>query len=213
MDFSKSAELISEFLGLNEDLMPSSISKLASKDRKEKIIDKLKTAYNKPDRPKSPSTVPDHVVSMILEGFYGYPAERLEAMKKEHQDAMAAENIVGGLLERYLSEELMSQGWVWCCGETVKKIDFIKRGENGFVALQVKNRDNTENSSSSAIRTGTEIKKWFRTKSRTGQSNWENFPDEIAKFKISEVGFREFVTRRMIKAKGVVADDSDSLFS
>ena len=212
MDFSRSAEIIAEFLELNHDLMPSSISKLAPIDRKGKIVDKLKNAFHKTDRPRSPSTVPDHVVSMILEGFYGYPTERLEAMKKEHQDAMAAENVVGGLLERYLAEELMTQGWVWCCGETVRKIDFIKREKNGFIALQVKNRDNTENSSSSAIRVGTEIKKWFRTKSRTGESNWEKFPDESAKSKLSEIGFREFVTRRMNIVKEVVADRPDSLF-
>ncbi len=212
MDFWGSAELIAEFLELNQDLIPASISKLAVNDRKEKIVEKLKNAFHKPDRPKSPSTVPDHVVSMILEGFYGYPADRLEAMKKEHQDAMAAENIVGGLLERYLAEELMSQGWVWCCGETVSKIDFIKRGESGFIALQVKNRDNTENSSSSAIRAGTEIKKWFRTKSRTGESNWGKFPDEIAKSKLSEKGFREFVSKRMKMVKGAAAARPDSLF-
>lgn len=50
-------------------------------------------------------------------------------------------------------------------------------------AVQVKNRDNTENSSSSAIRQGTTIEKWFRTYSkpsrkRATNTNWENFPEE-----------------------------------
>lgn len=73
---------------------------------------------------------------------------------------MASENIVGDLLERYLAEKLEPCGWIWCSGTSVKAVDFIhydnEKDEWGL--LQVKNRDNTENSSSSKIRDNTPIK-------------------------------------------------------
>lgn len=80
---------------------------------------------------------------------------------------MAAENMVGYLLELYISTALEEHGWIWCAGDFVRAVDFIKRNSNGqWEAVQIKNRDNTENSSSSAIRNGKEIKKWFRSYSK-----------------------------------------------
>ena len=39
-------------------------------------------------------------------------------------------------------------GWIWCSGTSVKAVDFIHYDEknNEWNLLQVKNRDNTENS-------------------------------------------------------------------
>ena len=64
--------------------------------------------------------------------------------------------------------------------------------------MQVKNRDNTENSSSSAIRNGTEIQKWFRTfskpsRNRSSNTNWENFPEAEFRDQLSEEGFLQFI--------------------
>ncbi|MFM7980465.1 MAG: SinI family restriction endonuclease, partial [Candidatus Fonsibacter sp.] len=59
--------------------------------------------------------------------------------------------------------------------------------------FQIKNRDNSENSSNSAIRNGTEIKKWFRSFSRTGATNWSKLPVEMSQYGLSEEGFMEFV--------------------
>lgn len=62
---------------------------------------------------------------------------------------MCAENYAGNLLERYLDSVLRKNDWCWCCGDFVKAIDFIGKDDNGkWQALQIKNRDNTENSSS-----------------------------------------------------------------
>jgi len=153
--------------------------------------------------PSNPSTVPDPMVSHILELFYGYSHDKAIDMKTEHQHAMAAENYVGDLLESYISSEAEQFGWVRCVGNTVRAIDFIKKTSNGWLTLQIKNRDNSENSSSSSVRAGTSIKKWFRTFSRTGETNWENFPDENLSDRLSEDGFQRFVTsyREFIKAK------------
>ena len=67
--------------------------------------------------------------------------------------------------------------------------------------LQVKNRDNSENSSSSAIRAGTIIEKWFRTFSRRAGSNWAAFPDESLRAQLSEEAFKDFVKEYLRELK------------
>lgn len=157
-----------------------------------------------PKEPKKPTTVPDEMVSFILENYFNLPKENLERAKQEHLLSMAAENLIGYLLERYLASVMEPRGWTWCSGSTVKAVDFIKppTGDNEkWVLLQVKNRDNSENSSSSAIRNGTEIKKWFRTFSRQPKFNWSAFPDAEILPLISEEGFRSYVKDYLEKLK------------
>ena len=56
-----------------------------------------------------PTTVPDEVVSIVLNISFNIQPENLERIKEEHRFSMAAENIVGDLLERYLN----AKGWGW----------------------------------------------------------------------------------------------------
>jgi hypothetical protein len=184
-----------QFLVANAELLPKPRGKIVigSEDH----ISRMAKAYiqaRETNTPKQPETVPDPLVSFILKSYFLVDEARLENAKIEHQWAMAAENMVGDLLERYLAKILEPQGWVWCAGSVAKAVDFIKPldGEQ-WIALQVKNRDNSENSSSSAIRVGTEIAKWFRTFSRTGKTNWEAFPDINSRDLLSENGFHDFV--------------------
>lgn len=148
-----------------------------------------------PKRPEPPSTIPDEMVSFVLEHYFNVPRNSIERVKKEHALSMGAENIVGNLLEHYLASVLEPLGWIWCAGSLVKAIDFIKPPVNKeeWILLQVKNRDNSENSSSSAIRTGTAIEKWHRTFSKKPGSNWPAFPEPTARNLLSEQGFRDFV--------------------
>lgn len=157
-------------------------------------------SYRRSDFPVQPSTVPDEMVSVIMENAYGYSKEECQRIKLEHQHAMCAENCVGNLLERYLDSKLRDSHWSWCCGEFVKAVDFIGRNEkNEWVALQIKNRDNSENSSSSAIRDGTRIQKWFRSfskdiaKGRPSFTNWDNLPSLMQGYDLNEEGFKSFV--------------------
>ena len=150
-----------------------------------------------PNEPKPPSTVPDELVSVVLNSYFNIPKGDLGRIKREHQLSMSSEGIVGDLLERYIASVIELHSWVWCSGEVVKSVDFIKAPINRsdvWVALQVKNRDNSENSSSSAIRRGTSIKKWYRTKSRTGATMWPVFPDSIAAKSLSEEGLQKFAS-------------------
>ena len=86
-----------------------------------------------------------------------------------HNLFMAAENIQGGLLEEYIAQKITPYGFIWCLGNVLHAVDFCNR--EGTFLLQVKNKYNTENSSSSNIREGTPIKKWHRLAVRTTAGN------------------------------------------
>ena len=147
-----------------------------------------------------PKTIPDPMVSVILNVRYGVEKDRLDQVKQEHALSMVAENAVGELLERYISDAMGGTGWVWVSGSLIKAIDFIRRKGGGFEELQIKNRDNSENSSSSAIRKGTTIKKWCRTKSKTGETMWDYFPvDADFDGDLSEEGFQRWVADYLSK--------------
>jgi hypothetical protein len=147
-----------------------------------------------PKKPKPPETVTDRIVEMVLQQWFEHPQEKLEDISRTHKDAMGAENIVGDLLERYLANRLEPVGYVWCSGSVVKKIDFIRVFSSKVELLQIKNRSNSENSSSKSVRDGTNIRMWFRAFSHKDVFNWDNFPDERNKLLLSEDGFRKFVT-------------------
>lgn len=108
-----------------------------------------------------------------------------------HGDFMVLENKVGKILEHYLAARLEPLGWVWCSGDFVDKIDFVKivSGKD-YELLQVKNKDVTENSSSSKGR-GT-VPKWARLKSKKAVTDWQNFPDSDARKLVSESDFLSY---------------------
>lgn len=122
-----------------------------------------------------PRTSTDHLVATILHSYFNVPLELMPQAYDLHLKAMAAENSIGILLERFIASVLEPHGWIWCSGNTVRAVDFIEP-ELGLL-LQIKNRDNSENSSSSKIRQSSEISKWFRLYSRRlGAANWDCFP-------------------------------------
>ncbi len=154
------------------------------------------SGYRRSDFPAIPGTVPDEMVSIVMKFAYDYPEDKLEEIKLTHQHSMCAENCVGALLERYINSVLKKHDWHWCCGDFVKAIDFISKNKDGkWIPLQIKNRNNTENSSSSAIRNGTDITKWFRSHSTKGGTNWNNIPVTMKGYGLSEKNFISFVEK------------------
>lgn len=139
---------------------------------------------------KEVSTVADPAVDVILRAFAGV-SENLDTVVLHHRRSMAAENLLGELLERYLAERLETQDWIRCAGNTARAVDFLK--DDLSVVLQVKNRSNSENSSSSAIRKGTEIIKWYRINASNGKTNWENFPLQTQRDDFSEDNFHAYI--------------------
>lgn len=185
---------------LSETLKPEDWEKFGAKS----LTDHAKS-YAKSRRVKPPGasrTKSDPLVSLVLNIYFEIPAEKLETIAAEHKYSMQAENMVGDLLERYIASVTEPLGWIWCSGSTVKAADFIKKhGNDGWTLLQVKNRDNSENSSSKAIRDGTDIKHWFRTFSQTGAKNWEEFPEPGASEYLSEQGFVNFASNYLTELK------------
>ena len=65
--------------------------------------------------------------------------------------------------------------------------------------LQIKNRSNSENSSSAAIRIGTDIQKWYRIKAESGHTNWDKLQKDTGVV-LSEDDFYAFI-RRIARAQ------------
>lgn len=204
-EFSIELQVIANFLISNVDLAPKPTRghEFGSEEYWERLAHKF-VHGRKPRAPQEPVTVPDSMVSVILQEYFGLDENVIAKVAKEHSLSMAAENIVGDLLERYIASKLEPLGWVWCSGEVVKKVDFLaaRKGRSfEWVPVQVKNRDNSENSSSSSVRAGTSIVKWFRTFSRTGKTNWECFPEEVDDLILSEAAFQEYARSYLGKLK------------
>lgn len=195
---------IVEFLMYSPQSAPTFRGKHAPEIGSEEYIKRLAISFCNSRAARSPSppeTVPDKMVSVILNEYFNVEEDGLNRIAIEHSLSMGAENFVGELLERYLASVLEPLGWVWCSGSVVKAADFIKDTGSNWHVLQVKNRDNSENSSSSAIRNGTDIKKWFRTFSKKPGSNWTAFPDDVARNSLSEDGFVLFTKKYLLSLK------------
>ncbi len=139
----------------------------------------------------SPGTVADPIIEEIIGSrIPALDNDDLNKITYAHRLGMSAENILGLILEEYLSENLKEFGWHCAWGETVKSVDFVH--EDGRL-LQIKNRSNSENSSSSAVRHGTEIKKWFRIKADRVEYMWESLNTICGTTNLSEESFIKFV--------------------
>lgn len=155
---------------------------------------------------KDVRTVPDPAVDAVLEAFGHVPRRDLAAFSEHHRRSMAAENKIGDLLEAYLAEVLEPRGWIWCCGNLIVGVDFFKpaamaRGrEVERMLLQVKNRSNSENSSSKRIRElvamlgcPVQITEWHRCRALDGDTCWDSLVDNSDVSIASEDAFHDFV--------------------
>lgn len=133
---------------------------------------------NKPSQrvanPKSSCS--DPAVRRIVQEIQSWTKVEVENAEQNHNLFMSAENVQGNLLEEYIASQVRPYGYFWCQGNVLRAIDFCNSDGSHFI--QIKNKDNSENSSSSNIREGTEITKWFRlgTQHRDGNAtpyyNW-----------------------------------------
>ena len=183
---------ICQFIAQHPDRLSKQIYAMDA-DFFEKTAKYYFNAYRKIDIPKKSSTIPDAMIDIIMGKIYGYSKNEIEFIKKTHQYTMGIENCIGNLLERYIDSVLRKHNWSWCCGSIVKATDFIYFDGIIWHEIQIKNRDNSENSSSSAIRYGTTIDKWFRSFSKKTETNWHNLPNIMQNYGLSEAGFTSFV--------------------
>lgn len=161
---------------------------------KEKFLHIFGNGYfNRPSNRTSNQsrTVPDPLVLRLISNRISEISEEDEKfIGIGHKLAMAAENIIGAILEEYIHNSLINFGWSACWGSCIKAVDFCS--SDGKL-LQVKNKSNTENSSSNKIRNSTDIVKWFRFNASNGNTKW----DELNRLTtgentMSEEDFRTF---------------------
>ena len=118
---------------------------------------------------KKTGTVPDGIIDEIINTRVPrFTKKDISLIRFGHRLSMAAENILGLILEEYIHSRVIDHGWSCCWGNSMKSVDFCSQHK----MLQVKNRSNTENSSSNKIRSGTRIEKWFRVNAINGRTNW-----------------------------------------
>ncbi|MCS6813366.1 MAG: SinI family restriction endonuclease [Cyanobacteria bacterium] len=150
-----------------------------------------------------PGTVADPIVSVIINArLTGLTTEHLELIKYAHRLSMSAENIQGLLLEEFLAGQLADYGWYCCWGDLVRHVDFCN--VDGSL-LQVKNRSNSENSSSSKVRINRPIEKWYRVDARTGSYRWSDFNNRYNTNRFSEENFVIFVQQVLIRNPDALA--------
>ena len=137
------------------------------------------------------STVPDPLVLSLLHARIGRLSDnQLQLIGIGHKVAMAAENIIGKILEEYIHFSLINHGWSICWGNCITAVDLCS--DNGDL-IQIKNRTNTENSSSNKIRNGSNIQVWHRMNAHTGETNWKKLNEMTTGMPLmSEDGFTAF---------------------
>ena len=170
----------------------SGVRKFSSRWIQVKAEHFVKERKTKP--PKVTELVTDPLIETICTLYFEVQDSGL--LIEHHKKGMAAEQVTGSLLEEYIASKIEPIGWVWCTGKMVKATDFIEFPDSSDekpTLLQIKNRSNSENSSSSAIREGTEIIEWHRMDAVSGNTHWDKIPNVLSKVNVSESDFHEFV--------------------
>lgn len=155
-----------------------------------------------------PGTVSDPIIEKIIGARISeLTKDDLNKINYAHRLGMSAENILGLILEEYLADNLESRGWHCAWGETVKSVDFVH--EDGRL-LQIKNRSNSENSSSSAVRNGTQIEKWFRIKADRIEYMWASLNEICGTTALSEDSFVRFVQTTLTSNPACLAVEQEN---
>ena len=208
MNIDEEFEIIKEFAKANKDMFADGGNVLLNRSKKndyfsEKHLKQIKESFitSRNFKNSEVSTVPDEAVYIYIKGKLNKSDEEIDAIKEAHNIGMNVEDLIGHTLEEYIYSKSSDQGWIWCSGNILRSIDFIKKevdGENiNWQMLQVKNSDNSENSSSRKVREGTPIKHWFRRFSKRKAHNWEKLNIILGMESLSEENFLEFLKKKI----------------
>ena len=140
-----------------------------------------------------PGTVPDELVAEVLEILCGVdPNSRRAIQRQYNQQKQVEQKILGIFLELYILKHSFDFGWVQT-GNCIRGTDMIKKNADGsWFKLQIKNSDNTTNSSSASFIADKALT-WRRRNSTKGTQYWQDFPDLNVKPNLSEDGFKKFI--------------------
>ena len=182
MNADQEFELIKNFV--NDEMgifrKPSIKSKFKYNDSEHHASLKKKFLNSRSSKIKiiEPETITDDALWEFIRLQKSLTKERVNEFAKYHKIAMSVETKLGTLLESFIYKYAKDHDWIWCSGSILQDIDFIKKdikdnNNHNWIALQVKNSDNSENSASSRVRDGTNIIKWFRRLSKVkNKDNW-----------------------------------------
>ena len=158
------------------------------------------------------NTTPDDALRVILETAESLTRVPAQKTLELHAYAMAGENAVGTLLERYVAHvlEAADSAWIWCPGQVIRGFDFIRplnQHPQGYRwhLLQVKNRSNTESSAHGQVRKALssgklEASKWFRVVASSGKKKWDEFPVDGLQDRLNEALFLADVRNWVLRA-------------
>lgn len=160
---------------------------------------------------KPPATKADTAVTHIIKKVTNCKEEDANKIIFAHRLGMSAENILGLLLEEFLFKKLSKAGWVMAWGSTISHVDFCNANAD---VLQIKNRDNSENSSSKTVRDGEVIFLWVRGNSKTGETNWAQLktllqlPQTVTG--LNEKNFEKYIEKILGDNPRILALDADN---
>lgn len=193
LDWDADIKFVFSVIAGDEERIPGNISGNTAQKAIKKWLEKYKGGYeNRASQRVSnpPGTIADPIIEKIIGARLEHLTDDdLVKISYAHRLGMSAENILGLLLEEYLATRLQAYGWHCAWGETIKSVDFVN--EQGRL-LQIKNRSNSENSSSSAVRAGTEIEKWYRVKADRVEYMWDKLNQICSTRHLSEKDFVKF---------------------
>jgi len=207
MDLKSEFIIIKEFEKANEDIFvkgkpfkkPSKKDTYKSKDHLTKLFLTFQNSRpeNKTKVNKNKPVIPDNAVYKYIEAKFDFTESTIKNVKHHHNIAMDAENKIGYFLEEYIYKNIKKNNWIWCTGSILRSIDFIKKETKKekivWRMLQIKNSDNSENSSSNKVRDGTSIEHWFRRFSTKDTYNWKNLEILTGCEDLSEDNFLKFL--------------------
>lgn len=209
----------------SRSLFPSIIVSTEPKERLylRKWIKKYADAFTLPPHKRTAlpkKSCSDPAAALLVQTAKCLTEEETIVRERHHNLFMSAENAQGALLEEYIAGVARPYGWIWCAGNALRSVDFCNT--DGTVLLQIKNRSNTENSSSSAIRAGTTILKWYRlgTKTVSGKKQpcyfWAHLEQIVNKGKteghnlpscrFSEENYQSFLIQTASANRGLLTD-------
>ena len=208
MTLNEEFETIKEFAETNKDMFPDGGNVLFFRSKKYKYFSdehlsvlKDKCVNSRNFGNKDVATIPDNAVYSYIKKKFDKNDEEIKTIKEHHNMSMGVEDLIGHRLEEYIYSEAGNNNWIWCSGNVLRSIDFIKKETDGDVInwkmLQVKNSDNSENSSSKNIRKGTKIKHWFRRFSKQNKHNWEKLHEILEIETLTEENFIKFLEEKI----------------